>query len=73
METAENLVEELRQIVERDGYSRYQIAKALGIHRSRLTAWLKDGRVPNGEHALLLADLIRRMKRREKRRVAAKK
>jgi transcriptional regulator with XRE-family HTH domain len=54
-------------LVEEEGYSRYQLAQALGIHRSRLTGWLKEGRVPNGEHALALADLIRRMKRRARR------
>jgi predicted XRE-type DNA-binding protein len=65
--SAKNLVEDLRALVEQQGCSRYSIAQYLGIHRSRLTGWLKDGRIPNGEHALLVADFLRKMKRREQR------
>jgi hypothetical protein len=70
MDTAENLIKELRALVEVQGYSRYAIAQTLGIHRSRITGWLKYGHIPNGDHALLVSDLIRKMKRREKRRKA---
>jgi predicted XRE-type DNA-binding protein len=64
---ARQLIEDLRALVEKEGYSRYQIAQALGIHRSRLTGWLKDGRIPNADHALAIAALLAREKRRARR------
>jgi len=37
------------------------------FHRSRLTGWFKDGRIPNADHALAIAALLRREKGRAQR------
>ena len=64
---AKQLIEDLRVLSQNEGYSQAEIAKVLGIHRSRLTGWFKDGRIPNADHALAIAALLRRKKRRARR------
>ena len=60
------MIEELRALIEVDGYRNREIARALGVHPRKVDRWLSVsyGRRPSVEDALALADLLRRMKRR---------
>ena len=64
---AKQLIEDLQALMKDGGYSQAAIAEALGVHRSRLTGWFKDGRIPNADHALAIAALLQREKRRAQR------
>jgi transcriptional regulator with XRE-family HTH domain len=64
---AKQLVEDLQALMKEGGYSQAEIARALGIHRSRLTGWFRDGRITNADHALAIHSLLAREKRRAQR------
>jgi transcriptional regulator with XRE-family HTH domain len=66
------LIEQLRKLIETNGYRKSEIARALGVHPRKVDRWLSRsyGKRPSVEDALALADLVGRMKRRTQRQAS---
>jgi transcriptional regulator with XRE-family HTH domain len=66
----EALLADLKALIEADGYSQSEVARALGTTRQKVSSWFrpKNPHAPGLEDGLAIADLVRREKRKEKRR-----